>query len=65
MSSEFVHLHTHSEYSLLDGLGRVKNLVVEAKRLGQPALALTDHGAMHGAVEFFRLRSGDSPHHRG
>ncbi len=54
MSAEFVHLHAHSEYSLLDGLGRVKNLVAEAKRLGQPALALTDHGAMHGAIEFFR-----------
>jgi DNA polymerase-3 subunit alpha len=54
MSNDFVHLHTHSEYSLLDGLGRVKDLVAEAKRLGHPALALTDHGAMHGAVEFFR-----------
>ncbi|MCC9078438.1 DNA polymerase III subunit alpha [Litorilinea aerophila] len=53
-SNDFVHLHTHSEYSLLDGLGRVKKLVAEAKRLGQPALALTDHGAMHGAIEFFR-----------
>jgi DNA polymerase-3 subunit alpha len=53
MSGDFVHLHTHSEYSLLDGLGRIKNLVAEAKRLGQPALALTDHGAMHGAIEFF------------
>lgn len=50
----FVHLHVHSEYSMLDGLGRVKNLVKEAKRLGQPALALTDHGVMHGAIEFFR-----------
>jgi DNA polymerase-3 subunit alpha len=50
----FVHLHVHSEYSLLDGLGRIKNLVKEAKRLGQPALALTDHGVMHGAIEFFR-----------
>lgn len=50
----FVHVHTHSEYSLLDGLGRVKDLVAEAKRLGQPALALTDHGSMHGAIEFFR-----------
>jgi DNA polymerase-3 subunit alpha len=50
----FVHVHTHSEYSLLDGLGRVKDLVAEAKRLGQPALAMTDHGAMHGAIEFFR-----------
>ena len=54
MPDDFVHLHTHSEYSLLDGLGRVKDLVAEAKRLGMPALALTDHGAMHGAVEFFR-----------
>ncbi|MCC6457336.1 MAG: DNA polymerase III subunit alpha [Caldilineaceae bacterium] len=54
MSENFVHLHTHSEYSLLDGLGRIKNLVAEAKKLGQPALALTDHGVMHGAVEFFR-----------
>ncbi len=54
MSGSFVHLHTHSEYSLLDGLGRIKHLVAEAKRLGQPALALTDHGVMHGAIEFFR-----------
>ena len=54
MSDDFVHIHTHSEYSLLDGLGRVKDLVKEAKKLGQKALALTDHGAMHGAVEFFR-----------
>ena len=54
MTNDFVHLHVHSEYSLLDGLGRVKKLVAEAKRLGQPALALTDHGAMHGAIEFFR-----------
>ncbi|RME51918.1 MAG: DNA polymerase III subunit alpha, partial [Caldilineae bacterium] len=54
MANDFVHLHTHSEYSLLDGLGRVKDLVKEAKRLGHTALAITDHGAMHGAVEFFR-----------
>ncbi len=54
MAEQFVHLHTHSEYSLLDGLGRIKKLVAEAKRLGQPALALTDHGVMHGAIEFFR-----------
>ena len=54
MPNDFVHLHTHSEYSLLDGLGRVKNLVSEAKRLGHTALAITDHGVMHGAVEFFR-----------
>jgi len=52
--SDFCHLHVHSEYSLLDGLGRTSDLAKEAVRLGQPALALTDHGAMHGAIEFFR-----------
>lgn len=51
---DFVHLHVHSEYSLLDGLGRTDHLAKEAARLGQPALALTDHGVMHGAIEFFR-----------
>lgn len=51
---DFVHLHVHSEYSLLDGLGRTDQLAKEAARLGQPALALTDHGVMHGAIEFFR-----------
>ncbi len=54
MSNDFVHLHTHSEYSLLDGLGRIDALVNEAARLGQSALALTDHGAMHGVIEFYR-----------
>jgi len=54
MPSDFVHLHCHSEYSLLDGLGRTADLAKEAARLGQPALALTDHGVMHGAIEFFR-----------
>ncbi len=54
MSNDFVHLHTHSEYSLLDGLGRIDDLVNEAARLGHKALALTDHGAMHGVIEFFR-----------
>ena len=50
----FVHLHTHSEYSLLDGAARVKDLVSNAKALDMPALAITDHGAMYGAVEFYR-----------
>lgn len=54
MSGDFVHLHVHTEYSLLDGLGRVKAMAREAQRLGQTALAITDHGAMHGAIEFFR-----------
>jgi DNA polymerase-3 subunit alpha len=51
--SDFVHLHVHSEYSLLDGLGRVKDLVSHAAELNMPALALTDHGTMHAAVEFY------------
>ena len=43
---QFVHLHTHSEYSLLDGLSRITDLIARAKELGIPALALTDHGAL-------------------
>jgi len=51
---EFVHLHVHSEYSLLDGAARVEFLPVKAKELGQPALAITDHGVMYGVVEFYK-----------
>ncbi len=54
MTQDFVHLHTHSEYSLLDGLSRIEDLVRRAAELGQPALALTDHGVMHGTIEFCR-----------
>lgn len=50
---EFVHLHVHSEYSLLDGLARVDELVSRAKALGMRALALTDHGAMYGILPFY------------
>jgi DNA polymerase-3 subunit alpha len=53
----FVHLHVHSEYSLLDGLSRVKDLVQRARELNQPALALTDHGAMYGTLDFYRAAS--------
>ena len=48
----FVHLHTHSEYSLLDGANRIDDLIDRAIELGMPALALTDHGNLHGAWEF-------------
>ena len=51
---EFVHLHVHSEYSLLDGANRIKDLPVRAKELGMKAIALTDHGVMYGAVEFYK-----------
>jgi len=49
----FVHLHTHSEYSLLDGAARLKDLVSRAAELEMPALALTDHGTMYGAFDFY------------
>lgn len=50
---EFVHLHVHSEYSLLDGACRIKELVARVKELGQTACAVTDHGNMFAAVEFY------------
>jgi len=50
----FVHLHTHSHYSLLDGLAKIDDLVKKAKELGMPALALTDHGVMYGLIEFYK-----------
>lgn len=52
--NNFVHLHVHSEYSLLDGLSRIDHLALRAKELGMPALALTDHGAMYGTIPFYR-----------
>jgi len=50
----FVHLHTHSHYSLLDGLPKIDELVTRAKELGMPALALTDHGVLYGVIEFYQ-----------
>ena len=54
MASKFVHLHTHSHYSLLDGLTKVEDMVDIAKKNGQTAIALTDHGNMYGAIEFYK-----------
>lgn len=51
---EFVHLHCHSEFSLLDGLSRINDMVARAVELNQPAIALTDHGAMYGTIPFYR-----------
>src|SRR5689334_13506196 len=53
MVSDFAHLHVHTEYSLLDGLSRIPTLVKQAKALGMQHLAITDHGAMYGAMEFY------------
>ena len=52
--SEFVHLHVHSEFSLLDGANRIKDLPVRAKELGMNAIAVTDHGAMFGTIDFYK-----------
>ncbi|MCR4279876.1 MAG: DNA polymerase III subunit alpha [Candidatus Komeilibacteria bacterium] len=50
----FVHLHVHSHYSLLDGLGKIDDLVAKVKKLGMPGMALTDHGVMYGVIEFYQ-----------
>ena len=52
--AEFVHLHIHSEFSLLDGANRIKDLPVRAKELGMKAMAITDHGVMYGAIDFYK-----------
>ena len=50
----FVHLHCHSHYSLLDGAGSIDRLIERAQHYGMNALALTDHGNLHGALEFYK-----------
>ena len=59
----FVHLHTHTEYSLFDGISRIKDLVAYVKELGQEALAITDHGVMYGSVYLYKeaLKQGIKP----
>ncbi|GAA0728918.1 DNA polymerase III subunit alpha [Dactylosporangium roseum] len=54
MADSFVHLHVHTEYSMLDGAARLKEMFAEANRLGMPAVAITDHGNMHGAYDFYK-----------
>jgi len=55
MKSPFIHLHVHSHYSLLDGLAKVPEIIATAKEFGMPAVAITDHGTMYGAIEFYQL----------
>ena len=50
----FVHLHNHTEYSLLDGASRIPAMVSRAAELGMPAIGLTDHGVMYGAIHFYK-----------
>lgn len=52
--SGFVHLHLHTEYSLLDGACKIKDIPKLAKQLGQSAIAITDHGNMFGVVDFYK-----------
>ena len=54
MASKFVHLHTHSHYSLLDGLAKIDQLIEKAVEYEMPALALTDHGNLYGVIEFYK-----------
>ncbi|GAA1995386.1 DNA polymerase III subunit alpha [Catenulispora subtropica] len=58
MSDSFVHLHVHTEYSMLDGAARLKDMFKHAVELGMPAVAMTDHGNMHGAADFTKQAQG-------
>ncbi len=61
--SKFVHLHVHTEYSLLDGLSNIKNLFAHIKEQGMDSIAITDHGVMYGEIEFYKeaLKQGVKP----
>ena len=50
----FTHLHVHTEYSLLDGSCKIKELTARAKELGMDSMAITDHGVMYGVIDFYR-----------
>ena len=52
--AKFTHLHVHSHYSLLDGLPKIDELLDCARELGMDSIALTDHGVMYGAIEFYK-----------
>ena len=58
---KFTHLHVHTEYSLLDGSGKIKEMVHRAKELGMDSLAITDHGVMYGVIDFSASEWGELP----
>ena len=58
----FTHLHLHTEYSLLDGACRIKQLVKRVKELGMDSCAITDHGVMYGVVDFYREMKDNGLH---
>ena len=55
MKETFTHLHLHTEYSLLDGVGKIDDYLKRAKELGMKSIAITDHGNMFGAIEMYRI----------
>src|SRR6201998_1825082 len=55
MNQSFVHLHNHTEYSMLDGAAKITPLLAEVERLQMPAIGMTDHGNMFGASEFYNV----------
>lgn len=63
MVASFAHLHVHTEFSLLDGASRIKNLVTAVKELGMDSVAITDHGVMYGTIDFYKecLKQGVKP----
>ena len=62
-SNSFAHLHVHTEYSLLDGMSKIEELLASTKELGMDSLAITDHGVMHGVIEFYNaaVKAGIKP----
>ena len=59
----FVHLHVHTEYSLLDGANRIRDLIARTVELGMDSIAITDHGVMYGVVDFYKeaVKNGIKP----
>ncbi|MEG0970095.1 MAG: PHP domain-containing protein, partial [Acidaminococcaceae bacterium] len=54
MNENFTHLHVHTQYSLLDGASKIEDLISYTKELGMSSIAITDHGVMYGAIEFYQ-----------
>ena len=63
MKETFTHLHLHTEYSLLDGVGKIDDYLKRAKELGMKSIAITDHGNMFGAIEMYKkaIKNGIKP----
>lgn len=59
MSADFIHLHVHTQYSILDRAIRFQDLFAKCKEFDMESVAITDHGAMHGALKFYRERGAN------